>query len=118
MIYDWEPQAMRNERVPPGLDTYNRLLYVQVRALYGRYHAKQIDRVEASAEKKRIEYETAQLMSGWEFDQKLIHKTTGLWKEIEQHTTAYRKHDRADLAGLVEIADAILKTIYGVGVKT
>lgn len=108
-----EDLAFQSAPLPEYLNMADTLLFLSFRSLYD--FAK---RVEMSPEQGRREKQKLlQAHEQYLFRDRLLDRSVQLWRELEQHANAYRTHDRTDFAGLVGIADAILKTIYRVEAK-
>ena len=77
--------------MPDGLSLYDQMAYLSLRTLYHDYHEKRVDRVMASAEKRRIvgAWQQAKATAGFQRKQALFRAQ--MFKDTEAAKTAVRK---------------------------
>lgn len=118
MNYPFETAARRGEAPPDTLNPAELVLYERLRTIYALYDMKRIDAQTAKEQKEKAEQKYREMDCVWSNCESMTDKNIRMWRELEQYTSAYRKHDREDLTGLVALADAVIRTVYGVEVMS
>lgn len=108
-----EDLAFRGAPIPDGLTLTDTELFTSSRALYAYARQVQMPPDQGRREKQKLlaAYEHRRFLDG------LLERSVQLWADVEILSAEYHKHSRADLAGLVDIADRLLARIYRTGGK-
>jgi len=104
-----EDLAFVSAPLPEGLNLAQTLLFLSFRSLYDFARRVEMPQEQGRREKQKL----LQAYAQYQHRDHLQDRTVKLWRELEEISSAYRKHDRNDLAGLVVVADNMMQTIYG-----
>ena len=99
----WEKQAMRGDPMPDGMEYPDQVLYQSLSLLYARYRLKQIERDQASKEKKQLLDEYEAYKRNWAMADE--------WVEIIRLTELARAEYRRNPC--IETADTLVAVIEG-----
>lgn len=110
--FPWEREAMQGAEMPDGLSLYDQMAYLSLRTLYHDYHEKRLNRVTASAEKRRIVGAWQRAKDAAEFQRKLALFSARVFKDTEVAKTAVRKNPSPENAiRLCNVMDGIERSI-------
>ena len=113
MQYSFEPAAKRGEEPPDDLTPAEIVLYERLRTIYTLLAANRIDTAAAKKQKEIAEQKYREMDCIWTNCERMTDKNIKLWRDLERYSSEYRKHDRSDLQGLIDLADGVLAVVYG-----
>lgn len=97
----WEPMAQRLEEMPDGLSGPDKILYIQLRGLYGQVKQKIINRDTAVLEKKKLLEEHR----CYQFQEEMGQEWIAVIQKTELARSAFRKNPTVENAW--KLIDAI-----------
>lgn len=109
MSWEWEQKARKGAPMPNGLSLEDQAAYQAMSALYARWNAGRLSKIQAAEEKRRIRAEYERRTDSREFGNRMTEHSVRLWKSVEAAAREYwRKPNR-------ENADRLLESVYGTG---
>ena len=112
MQYSFEAAAKRGEEPSDDLNPAELLLHERLRTIYALLAMGRIDVESAKSQKELAEEKYREMQAVWTVTERLNEKNVKLWKHLERFSSEYRKHDREDLTGLVDLGDGMMPAVY------